>query len=103
MSFSLALAGAIVGRRRRWQMPMVWVIRLMGEHPFVNEGLALSVQRSSVRFEFNVDGSLKQAAVELIGRCFSSRAIRREISNAGGCALAAHLAKMAGICCTEFV
>lgn len=57
MRFSLALAGAIVGRRRRWQMPMVWVIRLMGEHPFVNEGLALSVQRSSVRFEFDVDGS----------------------------------------------
>lgn len=47
-----------------------------GEHPLVNEGLALSVQRSSVRSKFDVDGSKKQAAVELIGRCLSSRAIR---------------------------
>ena len=57
MSFSLALAGAIVGRSRQWQMPMVWVSYQFGGHPFVNEGLALSVQRSSVRFEFDVDGS----------------------------------------------
>ena len=47
-----------------------------GEHPLVNEGLAFSVQRSSVRPTFDVDGSKKQAAVELIGRCLSSRAIR---------------------------
>ena len=42
----------------------------------MNEGLALSVQRLSVKFKSDGDGSKKQAAVELIGRCLSSRAIR---------------------------
>lgn len=43
--------------------------------PLVNEGLALSVQRASGNFEFEGNGSGKQAAVDVIGRCLSSRAV----------------------------
>jgi len=45
--------------------------------PFVSEGSALSVQRTSGDFESEWDGSKKQAAVELIGRCLSLRAVGR--------------------------
>ena len=43
----------------------------------MNEGSALGFQRASDVPEFDVDGSEKQAAVELIDRCLSSRAVRR--------------------------
>lgn len=44
--------------------------------PLVSEGSALSVQRTSGDPKSERNGSRKQAAVELIGRCLSSRAIR---------------------------
>ena len=78
MSFSLALTGAIVDRSRRWQNASgLGQMPLEASYPLVNEGSALSVQRTSSVCEFNVDGSEKQAAVELIDRCLSSRAVQR--------------------------
>ena len=57
-------------------MTVVWVSRLFEDaDPLANEGLTLSVQRTSGVFEFVVHGSEKQAAVELIGRCLSSCAV----------------------------
>ena len=47
----------------------------MGAYPLVNEGSTLGSQRASGVPEFDVDGSEKQAAVELIDRCLSSRAV----------------------------
>ncbi len=44
----------------------------------VNEGSALCVQRASVVQKSGV-GSMQQAAVDLIGRCLSSRAVDRAI------------------------
>ena len=58
-------------------MPVVWVRLVPGPAPLVNEGSALSVQRASGDPKFDGNGSEKQAAVELIGRCLSLRAVRR--------------------------
>ena len=54
---------------------MVWVGFPLGTDSLVNEGSALCVQRASDVPESDVDGSEKQAAVELIDRCLSSRAV----------------------------
>jgi hypothetical protein len=43
--------------------------------PFVNESLALCVRRASDVGQFKLPGSKIEAAVDLIGRCLSSRAL----------------------------
>ena len=46
-----------------------------GHGPFVNEGLALRVGRASDVGQTNLIGAQTEAAVDLIGRCLSSRAV----------------------------
>ena len=43
---------------------------------FVNEGLALRVRRASDVGQIKLFGSQNEAAVDLIGRCLSPRALR---------------------------